>query len=226
MSGVRRYPPLNELATFLDSPNPVYGTGYDGDVVVNTNTTLSSDMYYNNLTINSNIVLTTNGYRVFVKNLLTLNGNSVIGFANASSNIGSIYGGANTAETSLTNSLGGNSSTRTVTAPNTSVGGTQYFLNGLNSTKGYSVTAGNGITWLRGGASTATESGGGVVILSARYIATGDMTAGDASISAPGTANTGGGVILLTTSESTLPANVVSNVSGFASGTYQLIQVN
>lgn len=226
MSGIRRYPPLNELAAFLDSSNPVYGHGADGDVVITTNTILSSDVYYNNLTLNSNVVLTTNGYRVFVKNVLTLNGNSTIGFTGPSSNIGSIYGGANTSETSITTSLGGNSNTRTAIAPNANVGGTQYFYHGMNSTKGYSLTATHGMVWLRGGASSNSESGGGVVIIAARYIATGNMQAGNASISAPGTANTGGGVILLTTSEATLPANIDANVSGFASGTFSIIQVN
>lgn len=52
----------------------LYGNGSDGNVVVSTNITITSDMYYNNLTVNSGVILNTNGYRVFVKDALTLNG--------------------------------------------------------------------------------------------------------------------------------------------------------
>jgi hypothetical protein len=55
------------------------GTGYvnslgDGDVVISSNTTLTRDMHYNNLTINSGITMYPNGYRIFVRGTLTLNG--------------------------------------------------------------------------------------------------------------------------------------------------------
>lgn len=52
----------------------VYGDGSDGDVTISTNTTLARDMYYNNLTINSTIVLNPNGYRIYVAWTLTNNG--------------------------------------------------------------------------------------------------------------------------------------------------------
>jgi hypothetical protein len=52
----------------------IYGTGVDGEGVVTVDTTITSDMYYNNLTVNSGVVLNTNGFRIFVKNTLTLNG--------------------------------------------------------------------------------------------------------------------------------------------------------
>lgn len=57
----------------------VYGHGGDGDVVITSNTTITSDAFYNNLTVNAGVMLHTNGYRVFVKNTLTLNGNIGIG---------------------------------------------------------------------------------------------------------------------------------------------------
>lgn len=37
----------------------VYGFGQDGDVTIAANTTLTRDMYYNDLTINSNCTLNT-----------------------------------------------------------------------------------------------------------------------------------------------------------------------
>ncbi len=52
----------------------IYGQGTDGNVTVSSDTSITSDMYYNNLTVNSGVLLKTNGYRIFVKNTLTLNG--------------------------------------------------------------------------------------------------------------------------------------------------------
>lgn len=53
-----------------------FGDGSDGDVTISSPTTLTRNMYYNNLTVND--VLTTDGYRIFVKN--TLAGNGTIKF--------------------------------------------------------------------------------------------------------------------------------------------------
>ena len=60
--------------TFSSGGLSIYGNGTDGDVIVAGDTTLTSDMYYNDLTINSGVNLCSNGYRVFVKGTLTLNG--------------------------------------------------------------------------------------------------------------------------------------------------------
>jgi hypothetical protein len=48
-----------------------FGNGNDGDVVISGNTTLTRDMYYNDLTVNEGVTLNTGGYRVFVKGTLT-----------------------------------------------------------------------------------------------------------------------------------------------------------
>ncbi len=58
----------------------VYGFGQDGDVTIASDTTLSRDMYYNNLTINSSCTLDSNGYRIFVRGTLA--------FTDSSSRIG------------------------------------------------------------------------------------------------------------------------------------------
>ena len=51
------------------------GDGSDGDVVISSNTTLTSDKYYNNLIIQgTSTVLTTGGYRIFCKNKFENNG--------------------------------------------------------------------------------------------------------------------------------------------------------
>jgi hypothetical protein len=52
----------------------VFGDGLDGDVTIAADTGLIRDMYYRNLTVNVGATLITNGYRVFVQEVLTLNG--------------------------------------------------------------------------------------------------------------------------------------------------------
>lgn len=52
----------------------IFGDGSDNDVTIAANTTLTRDMFYNSLTVNTTIVLTTAGYRIFVKGTLTNNG--------------------------------------------------------------------------------------------------------------------------------------------------------
>lgn len=94
----------------------VYGPGTDGDVVISSNVTLTRDMYYNNLTVNSGRILRSNGYRIFVKNNLTLNG--IIG--NSSDEAYTISSGtvSGTTEraTSTQNSIGGSSAGGTFSA--------------------------------------------------------------------------------------------------------------
>jgi len=52
----------------------VFGNGEDGNVTITSDTSLTEDMYYSNLTIAEGATLNPNGFRVFVKNKLTLNG--------------------------------------------------------------------------------------------------------------------------------------------------------
>lgn len=223
MAGITKYPQSNAFASFIDSPDPVYGSGSDGSVNITINTTLTSDKYYYNLDIAANTNLITNGYRVFVKNILSLHNGSLIGFTTGSSANGSIAGGG-AANTAVTNSLGGNSGTQNATAPTVANGGTGdkttqsgYWYQPTQSSKGYVITATQTTPlFLRGGAGGATGVGGGVVILNARYI-TCDANTVNASISAPGTAGTGGGgggVIIITSAQAGLPANVSTNVAG------------
>lgn len=223
MTGIYRYPPANALASFIDAPDPVYGSGSDSSVVISSNTTLASDKFYYNLEIAANTNLITAGYRVFVKNTLTLHNGSLIGFTTGSSANGSIAGGG-AANTAVTNSLGGNSATLTATVPTTSNGGTGdkttqsgYWYQPTQSSKGYVLTATQTTPlFLRGGAGGSTGVGGGVVILNARYISC-DANTVNASISAPGTAGAnggGGGVVIITSAQVALPANVSTNVAG------------
>jgi len=63
-------------ATFNGSPlsfDFIFGSGSDGDVTISSNTNLTRDMFYDNLTITgSNIWLNPAGFRIFVKGILTI----------------------------------------------------------------------------------------------------------------------------------------------------------
>jgi hypothetical protein len=85
---------------------PDFGDGSDGDVIISSNTSLTRDTFYNNLTINNGITLNPNGYRIFVKDTLSCigtgkflqnggdggNGTSAINGVNGQG--GPTYGGA------------------------------------------------------------------------------------------------------------------------------------
>lgn len=73
--------------------NSFYGDGTDGDVTISSNTTLTSDMYYDNLTIDTNSVLNTGGYRIFVINVLTVESGSSISRAGNDGSNGSAGNG-------------------------------------------------------------------------------------------------------------------------------------
>jgi hypothetical protein len=225
----------DSMAQFLDSADPVYGTGMDGDAILDGSTTvlgmapsasvytMTRDMFFNNLTLNTSVRLAPNGYRIFVKNILTFAGNaSKIGFTEGFSTAGSIQqGGA--ASTAVTHSLGGSATGFTATAPTAALGGTQYWSIPRQAIQGYSVTASGGPTFLRGGAGGEGQAGGGVIILAARYIA--GPVSGTAYIQAPATAPAGGGVVLLISSSVGLPASVTTDVTGQNPGTVNYMQL-
>lgn len=183
---------------------------------------MTRDMYFNNLTINANVRLAPNGYRIFVKNLLTLNSGSIIGFTSGYSTAGSIQqGGA--ATTAVTHSLGGSATGYTATAPTDALGGTNWWKVPRQAVLGYSITASGGPTFLRGGAGGSGQAGGGVIILAARYIA--GPTSGTGYIKAPATAPAGGGVILIVSSGAGLPSSVSTDVTGQNAGTVNYMQL-
>jgi len=235
MPSIARYPAANALAGFLDSPDPTYGTGMDGSVTLDGTTTILSmapsssvytmtrDIYCYNLTINANVTLRTAGYRLFVKNLLTLGASSVIGFTTGFSTAGSIaQGGA--ANTAVTHSLGGASSTQTATVPTAALGGTAYYDVPWQAIRGYAISASTATpTFLRGGAGGTSQEGGGVVIVAARYIS--PPASGSASISANATSPAGGGVVIVISSSATLPTGVTTSVTGNAAGTSKYLQL-
>jgi len=107
----------------LSIPSAMYGTGSDGSVTIAVNTSLTRDYYYQNLTVNNGIVLNPNGFRIFVRGTLTLNGTASIEFAGragvagsgtslggaalAAGSVGGGGAGAAGAATSVTGGTGG-----------------------------------------------------------------------------------------------------------------------
>jgi hypothetical protein len=85
-----------------------YGDGSDGDVTLAIDTVLTQDMFYNKLTVPVGINLTTAGFRVFVKVLLTLNG---VIRRNGNNAVGAVEGAGLVAGTLGASSLGGTGST-------------------------------------------------------------------------------------------------------------------
>jgi len=227
MTGIARYPTLNAFASFVDAADSVYGTGSDGSVTISANTTLTSDKFYYNLSVDSNVVLNTAGYRVFVKNLLTLSSNSTIGVGTANtytmttgfSGVGSIRGGGGISG-AVANSLGGNSATQTALVPTVAQGGTgdkttqsAYYYQPIHSIKGYVINASNTTpAFLYGGAGGSAGVGGGVVIIGARYISA--TSANIKATGATGANGGGGGVIILVSTHATLPTGITTDVTG------------
>lgn len=208
------------LLDFIDSPPDIYGSGLDGTAVLTgTSNTLLADAFYYNLTLADNATLDTAGYRLFVKNVLSVGTGVVIGRPGGSVAVGSISGGG-AVDANVANSLGGAGAGGTVTAPIAASGGANYYKHGPQAVLGYQITAGQTTPLFLNGGSGGTSGdgvGGGVVIIAARYVAI--EPGGGAVISATGGANAGGGVIIFISSAPTLNPGLTLNVSGAGTGT-------
>jgi hypothetical protein len=204
--------------TFI--PDPIYGSGKDGNYTASVNISLNRDMFYNSLTINNGIHLDTAGYKVFVRNILLFDGstsgdpNTSLGLKNGSSVIGSLGTGFTA---SVSNGLGGNSASYTVFSPSAIFGGANYFDKPEYAVEGYILNAIQQTPLpLNGGAGDLSNPGGGVVIVSARRVS------GRGSVYADGYNNgsaylTGGGVAIYC-SNKIKPSSININTLGYTSG--------
>lgn len=220
MTGLERYPAVNAFGSFIEAPDSVYGTGSDGSATISANTSLTSDKFYYNLSIDSNIVLNTAGYRLFVKNLLTLSSNSTIGVGTSGvysmttgfSGVGTIRGGGGISG-AVTTSLGGNSATQSAVVPTAAEGGLTYWNQPVQAVRGYALNASSATpTFLYGGAGGSSGVGGGVVIIAARYISA--TSANIKATGATGANGGGGGVIILVSTYAAVPSEITTNVTG------------
>ena len=210
---------VSDFENFDVIPDSIYGSGMDGNVTISSNTTLTRDMYYNNLDVNAGIVLNTAGFRVFVRNRLTMaptnanQGDTKIGRVGAASTSGTLKGGAQAA---ATDSLGGNGNGYTATAPTE---GAEYFNHPDIAVAGVIQHGGSTTaTALVGGAGDSVNYGGGVVVVCARKIQ------GHGTIVASGETTTGGGVIFIV-SQSIPLTGVTTDVTGYAAGTVKTFKV-
>lgn len=154
--------------------NSTFGDGNDGDVTISAGTTtLSRDMYYNNLTIQTGGILNPTGYRVFVKGTLTFEGTGKIARngnaggnggngTNGSAGAGGAGGAAGTAGAALAagNLAGGNAGTAGAAGSSGTDGGATPGGGGGNASAPSNVTSGVGTAGVTGtGASGAGGSG-------------------------------------------------------------------
>jgi hypothetical protein len=172
----------------------VYGTGSDGNAIVVSNVSLSRDMYFNNLTIDNGFHLNTNGFKLFVKNTLTVNGSVGISAGVVVSNA-TLVGTSNIAA-NTTNSIGGSAAGVTYVASQVSASVRSYVENILSG--GHVDTSGvfNAFTGGAGGeggvAGTVTPATAGSGATAGGAGGAGSLTRNALVAGGPGTAGTPG----------------------------------
>ena len=102
---------LTTTVPIVSPYNSIYGDGSDGNVTIAVNTVLSRDMYYNNLTVNSGVALSPNGFRIFVLGKLNVVGgfNIVARGADADGNVHGAAGSTGTLGAGAAGGAGGSS---------------------------------------------------------------------------------------------------------------------
>ena len=158
-------------ASWTSVNDEIFGNGADGNVTISVDTTLSSDMYYDTLTINSGKVLTTAGYRIYCKTALvnngtiSWNGNNGTAGGNASGRTGGTAGtgGAALASTNIYGGVAGVGGGAGGNGKRYSVDGAVAGDAGAAGSNGNSVTSAVGNTGEVGrtGGSGRNGSGGG-----------------------------------------------------------------
>jgi hypothetical protein len=128
-----------------------FGTGADGTLTISSGTTtITRDMHYNNLTINGTGSLATNGFRVYVNNVLDISAapaNAIVATPLASTTIP------------------GTSPVAAGGTPTTTTGGA-----GGNGSSTWFALAGSGATGGVGGAGTSAAGAAGGVTVAGQYV--------------------------------------------------------
>lgn len=143
------------------------GDGVDGDVVISINTTLTRDMFYNNLTVNAGVTLNPGGFTIFVKNTLTVAATGIIARAanngaNASGATAGAAGAALAGTTVGTTGAGGAGATGDLDAG--ASGATSGAISGEGGVGGVGGNAGQG-----SGGTFPGGSGGNAGVVTIRY---------------------------------------------------------
>lgn len=135
------------------------GDGSDGDVIISSNTTLTRDFYYNNLTVNSGITLNPGGFSIYIKGTLLIQAGGFIarnGSAGASATVATgATAGAAIAGTTVGTSGAGSAGASGVTGIG-AVSAAPTAIIGYGGTGGASGAGGAGIS----GAGGASGAGG------------------------------------------------------------------
>lgn len=139
-------------SSYLSSGSaPIGGDGSDGNLTISSGTTtLTRDMYYQNLTVNGTGTLKTASYRVYVSGILTVDTSGGGGGVN---NAGSNGGGAVAAAGGV---LGSVISAGTLPAPGLSTAGGNGLTNATGASGGISASAAGASLLLSLGVSGAT----------------------------------------------------------------------
>jgi hypothetical protein len=227
--------------------NTLFGDGLDGDVTITDATTLTGDMYYQNLTISAGTSLNPGGFRVFVSGTLTLangasiarNGNNALGSNGGAALEAGTLGGSGAGgnffnpATSAANSLGGSGGSPqfnggVASPPAASAGGGGVFRSALQALSGRSldgaVVYGGG-----GGGSNIFNGGGGgggvVVVVARKVVVSGSPTfigahggSGSGSAASGGGGGGGGVVVVITTTPQPAGLTLSADGGGSASG--------
>lgn len=200
----------------------LFGDGSDGSVTISVNTSLTRDMYYNNLTINDGIVLNPNGFRIHVANMLT---GTATGSIACNGKPNAAPAASNTAGTAGFGSAGG------LGAATTGGSGTSFAANvrigGLGGAGG-AGTAGAGGSAGSGTIPTAIQ--GGIEYLYCADIArelarpdgvqynggTGGGGGGGSNPQVGGNAGSGGGIVFVSARHIAGPAGFTISANGSA----------
>ena len=189
-----------------------FGEGSDGAATISATTTLTSDKFYTNLTINSGVTLHTGGYRVFVNGTLTnngtisgngangSNGTNGSGSGNAAGGGGGVASASSTISNGISGSTGGTGGAVAGGNGNVGVAGLPLYYSFATSTGANGGAGANssqtGLGAAGGGGGTASKktSPSNVFIVINPYIASSTIgVAGGAAGGGGGGANNGTG---------------------------------
>src|SRR5512139_1363631 len=138
----------------------VFGDGIDGDATIAGATTLTRDMYYNDLTVNASAAVNTAGYRLFVAGKFDIGSAPAGSFyyrGSVGNNATGATSGAGTSRGIVGNTVGGSQSLNSASVGN---GGTGAGTNGSN-TGSNGEAGGNGGDGGKGGAANGGATAGG-----------------------------------------------------------------
>jgi hypothetical protein len=217
----------------------LFGNGSDGNATINGATSISRDMYYNNLTIGTAGNLDLNGFRVFVAGTLTFTG---VGIIQNNGGISAVFGGLGAPSGSVgggqigdwagsdpawTNALGGTGGIGGIAPspallPTASLGGAGVFDAAEGAISGRALDS-SIVQGGSGGGDDCNGGGGGggvVVVVASAVVHSGSGTAQIQAVGGSGDPGNGcgggggGGGVVVVVSSSAQPSGLVLNVSG------------